>query len=162
MKKLLFVSGVTGAYGYRLANKKNKENIIFDIECDALKNEYGNKIGYKSLFVLSKLADVVIFTNGNKYYYGDELDILYNDVDKLSKLPLCDDKYMFNKCVTLTGVKVITSGDVFDPFKMANKTHFVTMRKGDNKITQTLVKLCCMVIVSGFLDDFGNIDVYHG
>lgn len=161
MKKLLCLGGLTGLYGYRLANKKDKEIVVFDIDSNILKSEYGSWNYYKSLSVLSKLTDMVVFTNGNNYYHGHELDNLYNDTDGLDEKDLCEDKFMLTTCGNLVGAKIVETNGAFDPFKMMNKTHFVTMRNDNINHTQMLVKMCCMVVVAGILDDLSNIDPYH-
>ena len=153
MKKLLALTTCGGAYGYHLVNKTTKENVIIDVDVNTL----NGKRYYNPLFVISKLTDVVVFTNGNKYFHGDELDILYGQVDTLNKEKVCEKTFIMENCLALNTIKNFNNYGMINPFYVGNKTYFVGMQDVNMNYNFALVKLCCIAIYNSMLNDVENV-----
>lgn len=166
MKKLLLVSSVTGAYGFHVVNKPNKENVVLNIDSNLLHDNILNNTSKKrnycpQLWILSKIANLSIFTNNNSIYGGHELNKLYSDVDILNKYKVCDDKYVIETAATVA--LIITANDknvdkFNNMFDLGCKTYFLPIKK-DNKDVhkQHLAKLCCALFFNCLRNDVTNV-----
>lgn len=154
MKKLLCFGGVTGAYGYHVVNKKNKENVVLNVDATLLD---GNKY-YPQLWFLSKITNLSIFANNNNIYGGNDLNNLYANTN-LKLFPACDDKYVIETAATVALIMTVNDQNANkfnNMFDLANKTYYLPIKNDGSNHKQNLAKLCCALFFNGVRNDATN------